>query len=166
MTTAATSRIIPSREGEEVWESTVPGRVHVAVTNHLGRVADVTAAGTGSRIRISTLDRQLAEEQCRDLEVNPFRNGMLFKIAGPDQEGDTSNVLNDEAMIEVFNLKPQEFEKILGDLSELNVRRLKAMSVPADAAASQIRTLDELIELKWKVGNSTPTYDDMMTGPK
>lgn len=156
---------IPARADQEVWELTVPGRVHVAVTNHLGRPADVTAAGKGGRIRLTTLDRQLAEEGIRDQDLNPFRNGMLVQVAGP-RDGDESNALDDTQMAELFNLGHKEFEEILGELSELNVRRLKAMTTPADASASQIRAIDAIIETKWPIGGTTPTYEEMMAAPK
>lgn len=156
---------VPAREDQEVWELTVPGRVHVAVTNHLGRPADVTAAGKGARIRLSCLDRQLAEEQVRTADLNPFRNGMLVQVAGA-RDGDESNALNDEQMLELFSLKPPQFEKVLEELSELNVRRLKVMTVPADATASQIRMIDAIIERKWPIGGATPTYVEMMAAPK
>jgi hypothetical protein len=40
------------------------------------------------------------------------------------------------------------------------------MSIPADAAASQIRALDSIIERKWPIGGTTPTYEEMMAAPK
>lgn len=155
------AKSLAERENEEVWELTVPGRVHVEVTNHLGHPANRTASGKGSRIRIGTYDRQLAEEKIRVGEHNPFRNGMLVQISGV-REGDESNSLDDTQMLELFNLSPEEFGKTIVDLSELNIRRLKAMTGPADASASQIRMVDELIEKRWPIGKSTPTYDEMM----
>ncbi len=157
-----TKSAVPTRQGEEVWELTVPGRVHVIVTNVHGRPQDATAVGKGSRLRLSTLDRQLTEENIRREEHNPFRNGMLIQVAGPVEAADGSNALTDEQMIELFNLKQGEFTKVLKDLSELNVRRLKVMSVPADASASQIKAIDDLIAEKWPIGGTTPTYEEMM----
>ena len=159
-----TARPVPTRDGEEVWELTVPGRVHVEVTNHLGRPADATAVGKGSRLRLSTLDRQLAEERVRDQALNPFRNGTLVQVVGA-KDGDSANALSDADMLEIFALSPAEFESVIADLTELNIRRLKAMTILADATASQIAAIDDLLQERYPIGGSMPTYDEMMADP-
>lgn len=158
---------IAERPGEEIWELTVPGRVHIEVTNHRGRPQDLTVVGTGSRLRLSTTDREVAQERIRLPEHDPFTNGMLRRIDSAARAEDRArDELSDEELAEVFALTGDEFEDIVGALSETNIRRMKAMAESVDAAASQITFLAKLVEERYAVGGSTPTYEEMMRAPQ
>lgn len=158
---------IPAREGDEVWEMQLPGRVHVAVTNHLGRTVDRTVQGKRSRLRIGTLDRQLAEEGIRDVANNPFRNGTLTHLSGGPALQEDANALSDGDLREVFEIHDEEFVSLIDSLSEVNVRRMLNMAKAGktnqgvDATVSQLTALKDLIADKWPIGGSTPTYDEM-----
>lgn len=160
---------IPARDGEEVWEMQLPGRVHIAVTNHLGRPADRTVQGKGSRLRIGTLDRQLAEEMIRLPENNPFRNGTLVHLSGGPAPVEDPNALSDSDLREIFAVHDGEFAELIASLTEVNVRRMKDMAKAGkpkggvDATVSQVQMIADLIEERWPIGGSTPTYDEMNT---
>lgn len=153
-------------EQTEIWELTLPGRVHVNVTNHLGREKDLSAKGKGGRIRISTLDRELAEEQIRVPQINPFRNGMLVQVGGPKLEGDTrKEAVADEDLLDFFQVKDESgFKELIEEVGEVNLRRLQMMSEdPAvDVSVVQKRALEELIVERYPIGGDTPTYREMM----
>jgi hypothetical protein len=153
-------------EQTEVWELTLPGRVHVAVTNHLGRERDLTAKGKGSRLRLSTLDRELAEEQIRVPQINPFRNGMLVQVGGPKLEGDVrKEAIADDELVEYFGVKDEDsFKELIEEVGEVNLRRLQTMAEdPAiDVTVVQSRAITELIADRYPIGGDTPTYREMM----
>lgn len=160
-----TQQVPPAKPGEEIWELNVPGRVHVEVTNHLGHPTNRTVAGKGSRLRISTMDRELAEEQIRNAEHNPFRNGMLMPVGG-SADRDAAQ-LSDEDLASLFtDAKDKEFDEILSGLSEVNVRRMAAMAQPVDASLSQSAMIKEQIENRWPIGGTTPTWEEMQQKPK
>lgn len=148
----------------EIWESTIPGRVSIAVPGPGGRTKTLSALGNGSRLRIKSEDRVVAEEQVRDPQNNPFRNGMLFQVGGPKVEGST-DALSDDDLKETFALTGDDFEEVVKGLSEVNVRRLKILTKPVDAARSQVEFLDEYIAEQYKIGGDTPTYREMTAAP-
>lgn len=154
------------RAGEEIWELMVPGRVHVEVTNHRGRPQNLTVIGRNSRLRISTIDREIAQERIRTPENDPFRNGMLRRIDSQanDAERD-ANELSDEDLTHVFNLSGNEFEDMVRSFSQTNVRRMKAMAEDVDATASQIAFLKSYIEEQWPIGGTVPSYEEMQRAP-
>lgn len=158
---------LAQREGEEIWEMTVPGRVHVEITNHRGRPQDLTVRGVGQRLRLSTTDREIAQERIRDTEHDPFANGMLRRIdSGERLEQKSKDELSDEDLQEVFSITGDEFEAIVSNLSELNIRRMKGMAEAVDATSSQTAFLNKIIEERFPIGGTTPTYEEMMRSPK
>jgi hypothetical protein len=154
------------RAGEEIWELMVPGRVHVEVTNHRGRPQNLTVIGRNSRLRISTTDREIAQERIRTPENDPFRNGMLRRVdsKASDAERD-ANELSDDDLTHVFNLSGVEFEEMVMSFSETNVRRMRAMAEDVDASASQISFLKTYINEKWPIGGTVPSYEEMQRAP-
>lgn len=158
---------LAQRAGEEIWEMTVPGRVHVEITNHRGRPQDLTVRGVGQRLRLSTTDREIAQERIREAEHDPFRNGTLRRIdTGERLDEPSKDELSDDDLTEIFNLTGDEFEAIVGELSELNIRRMNGMAESVDATASQIAYLKKTIEERFPIGGSTPTYEEMMRAPR
>lgn len=159
--------VLAERTGEEIWESNIPGRVFVEIVNHNGRPQSISCVGKGSRLRVKTADRQIAEENIRLPQNNPFRNGMLTRVdsnAGA-LEGDQSNALTDEALFELFALPPADFVLALDQLTELNIRRLKEAAIPQDATASQVEAIQSVLNEKWPIGGDTPTYREMTADP-
>lgn len=150
----------PSRPHEEIWELTCDSRVSLEVSNERGGTKDITAQGTGQVLRITTVDREMAEEVVRDAELNPFRNGMLIRVDnGPHTP--SPDELSDEELAAMFELDNDDFEAVLPNLSEVNVRRLKAMTVQADVKHQQVQILGQYIEDRYRIGGSMPSYDEM-----
>lgn len=145
----------------EIWESTIPGRVTVTVTNSRGNRQDQSVVGNGSRLRITTDDRELVEEQVRDPQNNPFLNGMLYQVGGPTRADSSPDALSDDDLKDVFDMTGDEFANIVAGLSEVNIRRLKSLTGPVDASKSQIEFLDEIIATRFPIGGDTPTYREM-----
>lgn len=144
----------------EIWELTLPGRVTMTVTNSQGRPQEISAMGKGQRLRTSAEDRQIAEEGIRNPDNNPFLNGMLVRI---DTEGHqpAPNELSDADLGAIFELDQQDFQATVSALGEVNVRRLKAMFADVDASKSEIDFVNTLIEERFPIGGSMPTYDEM-----
>lgn len=158
---------VAERPGEEIWELTVPGRVHVEVTNHRGRPQDLTVKGVGSRLRLSTTDREITQERIRSVEHDPFLNGTLRRIDSGAKESDRSaDELSDEDLRGVFEMTGPEFEDVVAALSEVNIRRMKELAPKVDATASQTAFLAKIIQQRFPIGGSTPTYDEMMAAPQ
>ena len=61
----------------------------------------------------------------------------------------------------MFELDNDDFEAILPNLSEVNVRRLKSMTVQADVKHQQVQILGQYIDDHYRVGGSMPSYDEM-----
>lgn len=161
---------------KEIWESTIPGRVAVLVTDDRGRETTDSVLGKGRRLRITAEDRELNEERVRDPQNNPFRNGMLVRVnrvepaepAGPDAppaDKPSDNELTDDDLSGLFELESDDFEAAVKALSEVNVRRLLELAKERDAKASQIGFLGNYIQETWPVGGDTPTYREMQARP-
>lgn len=157
------------RNEVEIWELTIPGRVSVFTIDKRGNEVPLSAKGRGSRLRLTTEDRLLNEERCRRPELDPFSNGMLVRVGDSEAalaEG-TQRITDDELKV-YFEVTGEDFENIVRDLTEVNIRRLKAMTTPDengkaeyDASASQIQFLDELIAERYAVGGTVPSWEQM-----
>jgi hypothetical protein len=145
----------------EIWESTIPGRVSLTVENSQGRPQTISIVGKGSRLRLTQLDRELAEEVIRTPENNPFRNGMLVRVDNGAGHVPSAEELSDDDLRAIFELDQSDFRATVDQLGQVNVRRLKSMVVEVDASKSEIEYLDEVIQEKWPIGGSMPTYDEM-----
>lgn len=144
---------------KEIWESTIEGRVAVEVMNSQGRPQTLSIKGKGSRLRLVGSERTVIEEQVRERQNNPFRNGMLIQVGGPvDPEAEPSaDELADEDLAGLFELKGGDFAEAVQALSEVNVRRLKAMVKAHDATSSQVEFIDGYIAQQWPIGADTPS---------
>lgn len=160
------STTMAERAGEEIWELMVPGRVHVEVTNHRGQPATISVVGKKSRLRISPTDREICQERIRDVENDPFENGSLRRIDSKVLEAErAANELSDDDLREVFNLTGPEFEDMVRSFSQVNVRRMAAMTEDVDASNSQIVFLKDYIQETWPIGGTVPSYEEMQRTP-
>lgn len=158
---------VVERPGEEIWELTVPGRIHIEVTNHRGRPQDLSVKGVGSRLRLTTTDREIAQERIRERSNDPFTNGWLRRIdSGARSDERAHDELSDADLTEIFTLTGGEFEDIVRELSEVNIRRMNAMAQAVDATASQTLFLKQIIEERYPIGGDTPTYREMQNAPQ
>ena len=160
----------PRRAGEEIWETTVTGRVWVETTNDRGQPRSISVGGrAGARLRISAEDREIAQERIINRELDPFVNGSLIRIDS-DQQADerTASVdaVNTEQLVEVFAKTGKAFQSKVDGFNELTVRRMLAMAEDVDATNSQITYLSKSIDERWPVGGDTPTYREMQGEPR
>ena len=162
-----TTRQMVHRPDEEIWESCVKGRVWVEVTDHRGAPKVVSAVGVGSRVRITTHDRQRNQEAIRNEQDDPFINGMLRRVdegASDDEYTKSDQTHSDDDLKGVFELEQAAFEEYVKELNEINVRRMKEMA-PVHASVLQDKFLTEQLETRWPIGGDTPTYREMTGTP-
>jgi ABC-type ATPase with predicted acetyltransferase domain len=142
----------------EIWELTIPGRVCMHVHLPGGVVREIAGEGIGQRMRMTTYDRKVAQEVVRDPNNDPFINGMLVRVdIASKKVPKTPNELDDAALAEIFKLDDDDFVATLDTLTEVNVRRLKAMCRKAKATTVQAEAINDLIAAKWKIGGDTPS---------
>lgn len=158
-----TTRTPRTRPGEEVWETTTNGYVWVRKTDERGRTKLEKVGGkAGSRLRIKTLDREIAMEEAG--ESNPFVSGLLKRIdadQSEDPDTATEHALSTEELMVGFAKSGNAFRAFVDKLNEFNVRRMDSMAEGVDASASQISYLKEVIATKYRKGGDTPTYREM-----
>jgi hypothetical protein len=154
---------IRTREGEELWDSTVPGTIWLIVADDKGRDKDVVVRGFG-RLRISPDDREICQEMVVDPQHDVFTNGSLVRVDADQNENPKTaspDALNTDALLEIFALSGSKFTEKVDSLNELTVRRLREVAEDVDATNSQIVHLDSVIAEKWAVGGDTPSYREL-----
>lgn len=148
----------------EIWVCQIPGRVSLAVEDlRTGRIKTLSVRGKGQVLRLTDQQRELAEEKILHAEVNPFRNGMLIRRQSDSERSDQE--LSDDDLVDLCALEDDEFEAIVGSLSEINVRRLKELAIQSDASYNKVGFLTEYIAETYPIGGDTPTYRDIMSDP-
>lgn len=164
--TATTVRAPRAREGEEIWETTTDGLVWVPIVDSRGREKNVKVGGKqGSRLRISTEDRELAEERFIEVERSPFRNGLLSRIDSRKEsaepvEGDQG--LTTEQLMAGFAKNGNAFQAFVNGLNELNQRRMLEMAGAVDASVAQQSFLQETVAKYRPMGEGAqPSYVEM-----
>lgn len=147
----------PRDENEEVWQITVPGTIHLQVTQysrHGGQpvTADLSV-GPGRKdwqIRISTEDREYNQGLCSDPLLDPFRNGLLFRV-DKDQKADEETAPIDAAvstqdLLDIYSKNGNAFHAAVDKLSEMTLRRLRDMAEAVDASFAQVQHIDSVLE--------------------
>ncbi len=154
-----------TREGEEIWEITVPGTVWVEVTNDRGKPIPLKVGGRpGARLRISTEDRIITQERIVDRELDPFVNGMLTRLDADqqlDEKTASPDALTTEDLLAIFAKNGKAFQNAVDKLNQTSVRRMKEMAESVDATASQMNYLNEQLEARWPLGGDTKTYREL-----
>lgn len=163
-----------TREGEEIWETTTAGRVWVQQVDKRGRERSISAGGkVGARLRITTEDREIAEERLSDPEQSPFRNGMLVrvdagaKVAAEAEEaanpGAFSQALSTEELMTGFAKNGNAFHSYVARLNEVNTRRMLDLAPVVDASVAQVEHLQQVIREKYRPASEgpQPTYVEM-----
>lgn len=154
-----------SRAGEEVWETTTEGTVWVVATSPNGRDRNISVGGrAGERLRISTMDREIAQDTASSEISDPFRNGLLRRVdadAGADPATASEQVFTTEELLVGFAKSAGAFRAFVDPLNELNARRMLEMVEVADASVSQRTYLQGVVAEKFRIHGSTPTYDEM-----
>lgn len=166
---ARTTHTPRAREGEEIWETTTPGKVWVLTTDDRGKEKSVRVGGAvGQRLRIKSLDREINQDAILEDGSDPFTNGLLRRIDADQQQDPqtaTEHVVTTEQLLEIFKSSGNAFQAKVKKLNELNFRRLREMAEAADATASQIAFLAEHAANFRKEGD-TPTYRELKAGPQ
>ncbi len=145
---------VTARAGEEVWELTTGGAVWVKVLDSKGVERDKSVKGRGSRLRLSTADRQIAQERIRKAKNDPFTNGTLILLAGDEEareETASPSALTDEELLGLLAKKQSApFKKSLEELSEVAYRRLRALLKDNDdVTALQQKALQEVYDANY-----------------
>ncbi len=155
-----------AREGEEIWETTTSGIVYYTTTDSRGHERVRSAGGqTGTRFRITTVDRELNQDAIVNDADDPFHNGWLRR-ADVDQNLDertaTDQALTTEELMAVFAKSGNAFQSAVRKLNERNVRRLREMVELVDASQSQQSFLSSHIEENYRQQGSMPSYDELV----
>jgi predicted type IV restriction endonuclease len=151
------------RDGEEMWETITDGRVWVTVTDHRGHESSKSVGGkAGSRLRISTVDREINQDRIITDGGDPFANGMLRRVDADqnlDERTASPHALTNENLMLIFS------KSAVKKLNETNVRRMAAMTTDVDASTSQVAFLETYVRENYRKEGDTPTYREMMTTP-
>lgn len=161
----------------EIWECNIDGRVSMDVPGFRPGVSQrLTAAGKGQRIRIRPGDRVIVEEGIREVQKNPFVNGMLSQVGGPSREPNPdrpeeaelgNQQLSDDDLAVFFSLSPEEFESQLAELSQANVFRLRTLVIDKGGTVRQQQIITDYVEEKWPVtSGDTKSYREMRQEPE
>lgn len=144
---------------EELWETTGEGMIFLQVTGIDGKPRTVSVGGrVGQRLRISEYDRMLHAESVLDDNADPFQNGMLIRVNGPQV---SDQALTEDQVAEIFTHTGKPFQDLVLALNEYNTRRLLEKADALDATNSQIQFLRATIEERWPLGGDTPMYREL-----
>jgi hypothetical protein len=150
-----------TREGEEIWEMCTNGRVWVECTvdKSRGTTKIKNVQGKGSRLRILTEDRKLAQERVREKRHDPFTNGLMVRVDSDQQvEEDTASpsAVSDKELRKIFTYKQQaRFISALEDLTEISLRRLWSLvEEDENVSNSQKNQVSELLQSKFGVNRN------------
>lgn len=161
-----------TQTGQEIWESTVDGKVSLNVPGPRGTLKNINAKGKGARLRISPGDRVVVEEGIRDRQNNPFINGKLMQVGGPvrvpleEDEFEQDQQLSDDDLALFFTYSPEDFEAALPSLSEPNIRRLCTLFMTKGGTVAQQQIIGDYIEQTWPItSGDTPSYREMRQDP-
>jgi hypothetical protein len=145
---------VTAKVGQEVWELTTGGRVWVETTDAKGIAKAKSVVGRGGRLRISTEDRELAQERTRDSKNDPFTNGTLVRIDADQNEDEntaSTSALTDEDLLKVLAKKQGGvFKKAVEEFSEVTFRRLRTlMRDNDDVTSAQTKAMQEVYDEKY-----------------
>ena len=151
-------------DGEELWESVVPGAVWVTVTNKRDE-QESRSVGQGQVLRITTRDREICQDAIRDPKHDPFTNGMLRRVDADQNEDprtESIDAMGMDELIAVFAKTGPQFERKISSLGEIPIRRLRGIAEDVDATHSQIQFLDQIIAERYSSGgNVQPSYREL-----
>jgi hypothetical protein len=166
----------PGEKLVEVWEIIIPGTVWVWTydrRNDKYQKQRVGGRGGGGskRLQISVDDRRFNQQQVVDemRGYDPFTNGSLRRISGPDLDPEEDYLLTDKYHLtddQLRGLLEVKDEAIFGDEvreieSELILRRLLAVA-EKDGTVWQFELLRALVEERYPVGGTQKTVREMM----
>lgn len=145
----------------ETWEVRVDGTIYLNVlkATRFGAVVEeqlkLGPRRKGHRFEISPDDRRDNQRRIIDPEQDPFRNGMLMRVDGNQQdipETKSEAVLSSEEELEILDLPEAEFRDRIASLPELPVRNIRSVAEAAGASHSKVTWLDEHIAERFMPG--------------
>jgi hypothetical protein len=168
---------------DEQWETTTPSRIWINVTARNGDLRKVKVGGkVGMKFRISAEDRLRNQDEVMEPHMDPFTNGLMFRISGTDPVHPPLNAgynIEDidkepeapEQMIAFADLRAllgkhgNAFRAAIAKLNELNLRRLA--NIAAELPESEQPTVAQqnaLMELLsgYRPGGTQHSYRDFM----
>lgn len=164
--TTTAPRLVRTKEGEEAWETTTGATIYLGITNPRGHSKVKKFGGKpGSRVRISTTDREINQDAITNEDSDPFSNGLLKRLdkdQNEDESTATDQALDTEELMALFGKSGNAFQSAVRALNERNVRRLRAIAEDVDASASQISFLDEHITEHYRIEGSRESYDELV----
>lgn len=151
-----------AKAGQEIWETTTDATVFITTEDSKGKERTRKYGGKrGSRIRITTEERDYVEENLRDFDRSPFRSGILKQVGGLAVIEDERNHLSDEEMVLAFKQKSGAvFQRWIGGLNEINLYRARDMLAAVDATRSQTEAITEALAPYGK-GHTVETWREM-----
>lgn len=156
-----------AREGEEIWATTTAGTIYYVTTDSRGHEKQRKVGGKeGSRMRITTVDRELNQDAIDKTESDPWSNGLLKRLDQDQNDHEatqSTQAFETEELMAFFAKTGNAFQSQVRRLDERNVRRMRGMAEDVDASASQIQFLTDHIEEHYKIQGSMPSYDEMVT---
>lgn len=164
----------PHEKQVEVWEITTQGTVWVWAYDRRqdnykqSRVGG--GGGGGSKKLTITLDDRLYNQEMvvdESPELDPFTNGMLRRLSGPelneDTQVDTTNHLSNEDLTSLLQVRDEDLfkEEIIEIKSELLLRRLVDVA-EKEGTVWQHEFLKELITERHPIGGTQKTVREMI----
>lgn len=155
------------REGEELWETTTDGAIWYVITDQRGREKHKRVGGkAGTRIRITTADRELNQDNIIDPDKDPWHNGFLKRVDKDQSEDEataTDQALSTEELMALFAKNGNAFQSAVRGLNERNCRRMLAIAEDVDASVAQVNFLQEHVTSTYRVQGSMPSHDQMVS---
>lgn len=151
---------------QETWESTTGSQVWVNVRDPRVRDGWVqkSVGGKGSqRITITIEERQFNEEMVayENLNLCPFRNGLLIRVLPKGTERSQFELKDEELLLLLQGGEDEQFEEDLAKISsEVILRRLLFLA-ERNATKWRYEMLDAAIRDRFPVGKASQVYREM-----
>lgn len=156
MTTGTTEQV-NAMTNIETWETTTDSQVAVnRYDKRGGEKATVVGGRTGSRVQVTTAEREeLNEERSATEALDPFRNGFLRPVRSVptdvkdrfEKETKRSGGLSVEEIVAALESKKgNAFVAWVNALNEATLRQVAKLAPEADAVASQITAIETALE--------------------
>lgn len=157
-------------DNKEEWTMQTNGRVWVEITVDAskGSTKHVNVKGKGARLKISTEDRQWAQERTRDKKDDVFTNGILCRTDA-DQQADpetaSPSAVDDASLKKLLALRPiTKFTAAIDELSEVSLRRVMKMIPEDDNVTSAMeKRVQDTFNTKFSVNKNTDPAEALLS---
>jgi hypothetical protein len=148
-----------AKDGEEVWTITTAARVWLQKTAYtrtghpIVQDFSIGPRKAGTQFKILTSDREMNQERTGQDGLDPFRNGLLVRVDADQQLDDSTaseDALSVDDLLVMFGKSGNAFVSAVKKLGDVPLRRAREMADAVDASASQVRALDEAIQVRFR----------------